>query len=161
MPFSSCSPSATSKPTHASNASCAALFHPSPTFVVPKKSGMKTSHSSNAGVRMRVSKMRSTNPTGDDGGKARLSAYRDAPPIIKPRDTGRGSAFILVIAASKLPSKRADSLGRFRYSPSVTKMANVHAVACVSTDYDVDAISEGPEFCRDTFPGVSTHDHRV
>lgn len=62
---------------------------------------------------MRVSKMRSTNPTGDDAGSARLSAYSDAPPMMNPRETcGPAVVFIRVIAASKLPSRAAEPLKR-------------------------------------------------
>lgn len=54
--FSSCSPSGTLNPTHASRASCTALFHLLSSFT---KSGMKTSHSK-PGEMMRVNRMRST-----------------------------------------------------------------------------------------------------
>jgi hypothetical protein len=68
-PFSSCSPSGTSKPTHFFKASCDALFHSTPSFLFRKKSSKNTSQSMSV-ERTLVSNTRSTLASVDESGRA-------------------------------------------------------------------------------------------
>ena len=94
-PFSSCTPSGTSTPTHSLNSPYDALLQglcPSPNSPC-SKSGMNTSQPSNDGDRMRVRRIRSTNEA-DVGGSRRVSLYSDAPPIMNALCTGDGSTWL-------------------------------------------------------------------
>jgi len=84
MPFSSCSPSGTSNPTQSCNAACVDCVHSSDLSL--QKSWKNVSHSLNSGERMRVSSMRSSPGSDEEGrARARVSLYKAAPPMINAR----------------------------------------------------------------------------
>jgi len=171
-PFSFCTPSGTLNPAQACKFSWDARVQLPPAAASDRKSGMKVSQSSNAGERMRVSRTRSTNESvGFEGdGKASVSRYSDAPPMMNRRCKD----FPLMLA-SAIPSTAEARSGR-RYVGATSEdelrpcesnclsletTQDLQLILFVTAYHYINSIAKRPEFWRNALPCISSHYCRV